>query len=105
MTHELPRAADVRAIYLVLTSSAVELTESGEVDVRSFADDSRALPPPDLLVARGSTLADLEGLADRPHVLAVTKAADLDEAHRVGTMLGGQFTRASSVLLASPVGG
>ncbi|UYM05787.1 hypothetical protein [Solicola gregarius] len=83
MTHELPRTPDVRAIYLVLTASALDLDESGEVDVRPFADDSRALPPPDLLVARGSTVDDLEGLADRPHVLAVTKASGLAEAHDV----------------------
>lgn len=83
MTHELPRSTDVRAIYLVLTPEAVDLDESGNVDVRPFADDSRALPPPDLLVARGSTVADLERLADRPHVLAVTKAAELGEVHDI----------------------
>ncbi|MGH3359022.1 MAG: hypothetical protein ACRDO7_09485 [Nocardioidaceae bacterium] len=83
MTHELPRTADVRAIYLVLTSEALDLNESGEVDVRPFADDSRALPPPDLLVARGMRTDALDRLADRPHVLAVTKASDLAEAHDV----------------------
>lgn len=83
MTHELPRAADVRAIYLVLTADELALDETGEVDVRPFADDSRALPPPDLLVARGTGVEALERLADRPHVLAVTKAADLTEVHDV----------------------
>ena len=83
VTHELPRTADVRAIYLVLTPRAVDLNESGEVDVRPFADDSRALPPPDLLVARGSTLDDLELLADRTHVLAVTKASGVEDAHGI----------------------
>ncbi|HLR84692.1 MAG TPA: hypothetical protein VK059_07055 [Nocardioidaceae bacterium] len=83
MTHELPRTADVRAIYLVLTAEAVDLRENGDVDVQPFTDDSRALPPADLLVARGSDITDLEQLADRPHVLAVTKASDLSEAHEI----------------------
>lgn len=83
MTHELPRTADVRAIYLVLSSTAIDLDESGAVDVRPFADDSRALPPADLLVARGTPVEELERLPDRPHVLAVTKAADLSQAHDV----------------------
>lgn len=83
MTHELPRTTDVRAIYLVLTADTLDLRESGEVDVQPFADDSRALPPANLLVARGSDITDLEQLADRPHVLAVTKASELPEAHEI----------------------
>ena len=83
MTHELPRTTDVRAIYLVLTAETIDLRESGDVDVQPFADDSRALPPADLLVARGSDVTDLEQLADRPHVLAVTKASDLAGAHDI----------------------
>lgn len=96
MTHELPRTADVRAIYLVLTSDELALDESGEVDVRPFADDSRALPPPDLLVARGTKVDAIERLADRPHVLAVTKASDLTEAHDVECA-----TRARALSIAS----
>lgn len=83
MTHELPRTDDVRAIYLVLTADALDVRESGDIDIQPFADDSRALPPANLLVARGSDITDLEQLADRPHVLAVTKAAELADAHEI----------------------
>ena len=100
MTHELPRTADIRAIYLVLTTARLDLDESGDVDVRPFADDSRALPPANLLVARGSTMTDLEQLADRPHVLAVTKAADLADVHDIE-----QATRVRALELAAAYDG
>lgn len=100
MTHELPRTADVRAIYLVLTAATLDLYESGDVEVQPFSDDSRALPPANLLVARGSSMADLEQLADRPHVLAVTKAADLAEAHGIE-----QATRTRALEIAAEYDG